>query len=334
MKRSFFRTLIIILIIITIPFPVFADYGPIQIDSHYDDWEDKPHMEVYPGNNPPGNKINHVSLFRDESNGYVHVIFAYSNNQGIKNMTIDLKTNLGNKDFSLVSDSIIPDSFEEDIDMDDLESSGEQNLFANGVKEDIFLVAENENNSETTETQDTAAGQEIVTEPADQNGSNDPEEGAEPTDQDPGADSGIGTDLIEENSNDNSDDLPDLFDPDTITDDFDTDLEELEPNMNQKKPTEYGTWAFSVMDGDVSVGSGYYTRSEGEPDELELYIPLSSITQQYDGITEISMAIKKLGKQEIFCVGASTAPYLGIAVGAGIAMLSVGVYTFRKRKQC
>ena len=309
MKRSFFRTLIIILIIITIPFPVFADYGPIQIDSHYDDWEDKPHMEVYPGNNPPENKINHVSLFRDESNAYVHVIFAYSNNQGIKNMTINLKTNMGNKNFSLVSDSFIPDSFEEEIDMDDSESSGgDQNLFASGgVKEDIFLVAENEDNVENTETQDADAGQEIVTEPADQNGSNEPEEGTEPTD---------------------------LFEPDTTTDEFDTDLEELEPNMNQKKPGEYGTWAFSVMDGDFSVGSGYYTRTEGAPDELELYIPLSSITQQYDGITEISMVIKKLGKQEIFCVGASTAPFLGIAVGAGIVMLSVGAYTYRKRNQC
>lgn len=370
MKRSFVRTLIIILIIITIPFPVFADYGPIQIDGYYDDWEDKPHMEVYPGNNPPEKKINDVSLFRDESNAYVHVVFAYSNNQDIKNMTIELRTNMGDKDFSLALDFFVPDSFEGDIDMDDSQSdstpeegdgldltndegenmdlneqqsdteegsdseSGEQNLFAGRIKEDIFLVADNENSAENTETQDAAAGQEILT---------------EPTDQNTGNDSDIGIDLNEENSNDDLGDLLDLFDPensldpedifdlldpDTITDDFDADLEELEPNMNQKKPEVYGTWAFSVMDGDLSVGSGYYTRTEGEPDELELYIPLSSITQQYDGITEISMVIKKLGKQEIFCVGASTAPFIGIAVGAGIAMLAVGAYTYRKRDQC
>jgi len=83
-EKKLFRTLIIFLIIITMPFPAYADYGSIQIDSYYDDWEDKPHTEVYNGTNPPEKKINYVSLFRDESNVYVHVIFAQSNNQGIK----------------------------------------------------------------------------------------------------------------------------------------------------------------------------------------------------------------------------------------------------------
>jgi uncharacterized protein (TIGR04145 family) len=108
--------------------------------------------------------------------------------------------------------------------------------------------------------------------------------------------------------------------------------EDLNGNMNLNKPGFYGTWAFSVWNGLRQVGTGYYTRSEGEPDELELYIPLSSITDEHDGITEISMVIKKLGKQEIFSVGASTGPFIGIVAGAGIAMLSVGAYTYRKKR--
>ncbi len=83
------------------------------------------------------------------------------------------------------------------------------------------------------------------------------------------------------------------------------------------------------------IESGWHRllyKERGRARELELYIPLSSITDEYDGITEISMVIKKLGKQEIFSVGASTAPFLGIVAGAGIAMLSVGAYTYRKKR--
>jgi hypothetical protein len=82
-----------------------------------------------------------------------------------------------------------------------------------------------------------------------------------------------------------------------------------------------------------SVGSGYYTRNEGEADELELTIPLSSITRNYDAITEISMKIKKLGQQKITCTGVDSGAFVGVAVGAGIAMLSVGAYTFKKNRR-
>src|SRR5690606_35834887 len=89
--------------------------------------------------------------------------------------------------------------------------SGEQNLFSGRIKEDIFLVADNENNEENTGTQDIDAAQEIVTEATDQNGSNEPEEatepidqngssnldGSEPADQNLSTDSGIGVDLNE-----------------------------------------------------------------------------------------------------------------------------------------
>jgi hypothetical protein len=211
----------------------------------------------------------------------------------------------------------------------------------------------NNDPGESTEPVDQSTNNDPgeAAEPADQSTNDDSVEGSEPT-EDLSTDSGIEVDnLNEENSEEDNGDLLDLFDPDnivdpedlldlfapdTITDEIEADLEEeLEPDKNQKKPEEYGTWAFSVMDEeDLSVGSGYYTRTEGEPDELEFYISLSSITQQYDGITEMSMVIKKLGKQEIFCVGASTSPFIGIAVGAGIAILSMGAYTYRKRVKC
>jgi uncharacterized protein (TIGR04145 family) len=103
-------------------------------------------------------------------------------------------------------------------------------------------------------------------------------------------------------------------------------------NLDLKKPGHYGTWSFTVWSGLHSVGSGFYTRAEGAPDKLELYIPLSSITHDYDGITEITMRIKKLGPQMIMCAGASTEPYIGVMIGAGIAVLSAGAYSYKKKR--
>lgn len=354
MRNRFFRILTIFIIIITIPFPAYADYGPISIDSYYDDWEDKPHTEVYPGKNPPEKKINYVSLFRDESNVYVHVIFAHSNNQGIINMSIDLRTNLGDGDYF-----IMPDFFQWDEGMDSMDSSGsdteqngdaitetmpeEQNLLSGRSQENILIVADNEINTEspadesqvsTEEPADPDAGAD-VTEAPDSDSDTIPAEAPElnttpienpESDTTPDESTGAGIEpAAGEISGENQ------FSPETA-EDIELEEEALNGNMNLNKPGFYGIWAFSVWNGLSSVGTGYYTRSEGEPDELELSIPLSSITPEYDGITEISIVIKKLGKQEIFSVGASTAPFIGIAAGAGIAMLSVGAYTYRKKR--
>jgi hypothetical protein len=162
---------------------------------------------------------------------------------------------------------------------------------------------------------------------------------------DTSTDSGIGTNPTEDTDLGDLLDVLDhgnLVDLDNVLDQFATDgaidsslpddLEDLNSNLDIKKPGWYGTWGFSVWDGLFPVGSGYYTRSEGEPDELELYIPLSSVAHHYDGITEISMRIKKLGPQHIMCSGVSTGAYIGVAAGAGIAMLSVGAYTFKRKR--
>ncbi len=170
-------------------------------------------------------------------------------------------------------------------------------------------------------------------------------DGTEPPSSNTSTDSGIGTSPTE---GADLSDLLDILDPgnlvdlDSVLDRFVTDgaidsspssdLNDLNSNLNLKKPGWYGTWEFSVWNGYLLVGSGYYTRSEGEPDELELYIPLSSVVQDYDGITEISMRIKKLGPQYIMCSGVSTGAYIGIAAGAGIALLSVGAYTFKRKR--
>ncbi|MDD2190884.1 MAG: procyclic acidic repetitive family protein [Eubacteriales bacterium] len=387
MKKKLYRTLIIILLIITLPFPAYADYGPISIDGYYDDWEDKPHTEVYPGKNPPDGKVNYVSLFRDEANVYVHVVFADKNNQGIKNMTIDLKTNLGDMDYYVEADNRGPNLF-----------SGKR----------IFVAMKNDNkiNIGITEPQEAAQEQRPesnpaptpVTEPASEPIA-DPEQApaldfeTEPiADTEPEPVSEPITDDDEESVTDpasepildpepalepeptpitgpvlNPEPLPvtgpgitllEMFNlddiiypninldgliPDTISDaGIETDLnvsdsaidsEIIDPDMIMEQQGDYGTISFTIRSGQDPVGSGYFTTTEGAPDELEFYIPLSSVTSEYDGITEISMVIKKLGKQEIISVGASTFPYVGIAFGAGIAILSAGVYAYDKKKK-
>jgi uncharacterized protein (TIGR04145 family) len=90
-----------------------------------------------------------------------------------------------------------------------------------------------------------------------------------------------------------------------------------------------------MQEGRDMVGSGYYSRTEGETDDAEFFIPLSTISDQPAGITEISMRIYELGSQHIICVGANTGPYIGIALCAAIAFSSGGYYHYRKKKdQC
>ncbi|MEL7655770.1 MAG: hypothetical protein AAGU75_07665, partial [Bacillota bacterium] len=110
------------------------------------------------------------------------------------------------------------------------------------------------------------------------------------------------------------------------------DQQEPESDWNFHHPGYYGTWSFTVYQGHDAVGYGYFTRSEGEPDEAEFYIPLDTITDEVDGITEISMTIKKLGKQSVICVGADTAPYIGVAISSAIVLMSVAGYSYKKQR--
>ena len=214
MKRTFFRTIIFLfLLMLTVPSPCYAvDYGAIQIDGYYDDWEDKPHSQVYHGNPHDNLKVHLVSLFRDETTVYVHVKMSEKNNSDFQNIHLDLYTNQGTETYLVILDS-----------------------------------------------------------------------------------------------------------------------------LTEKKKPEGGTAGLKVylQNGRDMVGSGYYTRTEGETDDAEFFIPLSTISGQPTGITEISMRIYELGPQQIICVGASTGPYIGIAICAAIALGSGGYYYNRRKKdQC
>ncbi|GAB1477377.1 hypothetical protein MASR2M70_22150 [Bacillota bacterium] len=259
MKKSrFSRELILIFaLIISIPQIAFADYGGIQIDGYYDDWEDKPHTQVYNGNNPNSNKINQVSLFRDESNIYVHILFAEKYTSGIKNIKVEIETNLGGGIYKLRE----PEEFGL------LEFSSEE------------LPPEEARGSFEEEAPSPAEEEAIVEEA--------PEE--------------------------------------TVA----------QERMLVLAPEQSGseTRLFYVYQGNAIVGEGYMTVVNWVVTETEFYIPLSTISSQPDGITEISMKIKKLGKQIIHCVGVGSGPYLGIAISLGAAALAAaGFASIKKRR--
>jgi len=397
MKKRLFKTLLIIVCILLIPFPAFAvneGYIPIHIDGYFDDWTDKAPTEVYPGKNPPPGKINYVKLFRDESKVYVYVQFAYKNNQDITNMIINLYTNMGDENYFLVpdywfdatdmteqdmaprvdsgadtgTDSLAPDiSTEENggtglsdqgpspeqgsgAETAEPEAPADQKIYANLEQETYMLVADNINNQgNNAGIADTAVTSlddvldqldpsnpdtlvdpedildEMIPDATTDSGTDTPTDSGIDTSTDPGiisaTDSGIGSATDAEIGSDINSSLDSAVGQELQT-----------GNLDLKKPGHYGTWSFTVWSGLHPVGSGFYTREEGEPDQMELFIPLSSITHHYDGITEITMKIKKLGPQMVMCAGADTEPYLGVVIGAGIAMLSAGAY-FHKKKQ-
>ncbi|HBV89000.1 MAG TPA: Firmicu-CTERM sorting domain-containing protein [Desulfosporosinus sp.] len=215
MKKAVIQTIVFLFfLMLAFPSPCYGfDYGAIQIDGYYDDWEDKPHTHVYYGTLPNVSEIHLVSLFRDETTLYVHVKMSENNYNEFPNSNLKLSTNAGSM---------------------------------------AYLV--------------------------------------------------------------NLDSLP-----------------------GKKKPVE-GTAGLTVRlqnNWNYIVGSGYYTRTDGEPDEAEFFIPLSTISAQPSGITEITMRIYELGHQLIICVGANTGPYIGAAICAVIAFSSGGYYYYRKKKnQC
>lgn len=338
MKKKYFRTILAVLLILTMPVPVYADYGSIRIDGYYDDWEDKPHTEVYNGKRPPDGKINYVSLFRTEDSIYVHIKFAEKNNQGMKNMVIDISTNLGDESYWVGGDLF---SGQERgsllLEQNSEESSGsvnEQNVSSgNSSAESSSAESADPDTgaggnppagetaepgrqetppvSETAEPgrQETSPGDEAVS----QGGVNVPEQ-AETPEQ---AENPQAVDTPDGNE------LPDQQEPAVP--------EEVLP---EAKPESYGTRSFTVYQNSDPVGEGYFTSGEDDPGEAEFRIPLTTISNEADGISDISMRIKKVGKQSIICVGADTGPYIGVALGAAVALASFAGYTYRRRKLC
>lgn len=396
MKKSNLRTFLIILLVFVIPCPVYADYGSIQIDGYYDDWEDKPHTEVYNGKNPPDGKVNYVSLFRDEENLYVHIIYAEKNNQDINNMIIDLRTNLG-KEWYWTAEDIFSDNVDasynveqgSDSQTDNSDDKNDNNTNGNGSdttdqSSNTGNGNGNGNSSNTTE-QSGNNGNGNGSDSTEQNGNNQTDNGSGTPD--PNANSDQGQDTPDPNTNpDQGQDTPDPnANPDQGQDTPDPNVNpeqpgdepgNTDPNINPDQPEngeeptpggivepgsedilpptdvatdpaidmldpefpwdlipgDYGTWSFTVYQSMDPVGEGYFTRSEGNSDEAEFCIPLSTITDEYDGISDITMKIKKLGKQSIVCVGASTAPYIGVAIGAAVVLASFAGYHYKRRR--
>jgi len=203
MKKTIPAFLTLLMLLLLIPLHGYADFGSIEINGYYDDWEDKPHTEVYYDQG-----IRHlVSVFRDESNVYVHIKMAEAGFSNIDNFYFEMDTSEGEKNFTLELESIKKGSY--------------------------------------------------------------------------------GTGVI--------------------------------------KVHETGNWQ-------NVIGTGYYTREEGESDDAEFYIQLSSIADDPEGIYDISIMCANLGPQKTICVGADTGPYIGIAIGAALVFAPLGYIYYRKRR--
>lgn len=285
-KEIIKRTAILSLVfLLAVPSVVFADYGPIVIDGYYDDWEDKPHTEMYKGNASAG-RVSDVSLFRDVDNVYIHVIFADRFNQSINSLYIDISTNLGRGEYEL-SENPSP-------------SLSTGNGMYDGSSDDEY------DRSGPEEDPGEESLEEAVGEPAEE-----------------------AVDELEEELEGEAVEEPEE----------EPGVEPIEPAPRPDREERVeaaaakgfsGIRSFSVRQNNSSVGSGYMTLDNGKLIEAEFYIPLSSISSQPDGITDITMGIKSLGNQKVSCVGAGTG-YLMLAILAVIATASAAGLSYRRK---
>lgn len=386
MKRRQVNTAIFIIIamLISLPMISYADYGTIKIDGHYDDWEDKPHTEVYKGSNPKDKAINMVSLFRDELNIYVHIIFSQQYSSGIKNMRVELITNLGDGYFELRESS----SYDLIGNIDNLRSknsskedpaaisfNGKDPLLVETVADNDLVQADERIDNNVPEQSDagTVYSNEYVQADEESNGNeyvqaektngNEPTQadekvnGNEPTQADEETygneyeqlDDGIPdrepAQAGEENTDEENTDGEDEFNVGSGGNEEDNPTEEgIEPDDNlddfgddslmDRDQTEQGLRVFNVYQNDDLVGEGYMVIQNRKVIEAEFYIPLDTVSAQPDGISEISMQIKKLGQQWIHSVGAGTNPFLGIAISIvlSICIVFIGISKYRKKR--
>jgi uncharacterized protein (TIGR04145 family) len=297
-----------------------------------DHWFDE--MDTTEPDMIPGTDSLEQNLITEESGGTEPADQSLSPEQGGAAEPVDQNTNTSEPESNISEQN-------NGSDQGNGNETTEQNLYAAIDKETYLMVADNTNSQGDSANADDAS---VTTDTTDKT-NNGQGTGSDTTDKTNNADNAGGTDGTDTgtgpvdltNPITDPDDVPDLLDPlssdnsglDSVID------QEPDPqtsNLDLKKPGYYGTWSFTVWSGLDPVGSGFYTRTEGEPDQLELNIPLSSVSHQYDGITEITMRIKKLGPQMIMCAGADTEPYIGVMIGAGIAMLSAGAYSYKKKR--
>lgn len=106
MKKIIQKVLIGLLLIQAVSFSGYADYGSIDIDGYYDDWEDKPHTEVYYGEMPYVSEVHQVSVFRDETTVYVHIKMSENGYTELPNSYFTMDTDMGSEAFTLMLDSM------------------------------------------------------------------------------------------------------------------------------------------------------------------------------------------------------------------------------------
>lgn len=213
MKKLIIKILLMFsLVIISYPMICHANaFGPIIMDGYYDDWDDKPHAEVYYGNKPYVMVIHQVCLFRDDENVYIHIKMSEKGYSHIHNMNLRIKTN---------------------------------------VSEVFYQV-------------------------------------------------------------------------------------HLEPIRGKNKRTERtGVLTVRLLKNwNQIVGEGYYTRGEGESDSAELYIPLSSLSEDPYSIKDIALNIPDLGKQQIMSIGISTGPYTSILIYSLIPIGSLAYIQYKRQQK-
>jgi len=332
--------------------------GTIVIDGYYDDWEDKPHTEVYQGNNPKPKVINHVAIFRDDDNLYVHILFSEQYNSGIKNMRIDVETNVGDGYYELEESAVYqkdilivrPDGTADKLiepgqEMEDAKRPGE----AGG--EDVPKV-----DSEDLPEEDSISG-EIQGSDIDQDSGPSTENGRDNTEQViPDAKPDVENEPIglvkvhsllsylkdylyayaedddsesgEFSQSEETGDAENAGVDETRTDELEQGEALKQPSA--AKPPKERIKEFNVMLGNTPVSTGYMTIVGTRTVEAEFSIPLYTIATPADGIADISMQIKKLGKQWLYWSGVSTAPYIGVT--AAVLAAAIGIAPYRKRK--
>lgn len=327
------------------PASIVAASGEIVIDGYYDDWEDKPHAEVYKGNNPQPKHINLVAMFRDDDRLCVHIVFAEQYSSGIKNMEVEVETNLGSAVFELdenpAYDKNITLIEKPLIDNGDLDESSNQLELRDPEQDgnqDPKLDPGTNGDGETEPTPETSVRRLLMRLGASLFAYAEGEEDA--LSSDAGGDGATDSSQEDAGKIDGSEEGGESGEPENGEDepggeaDGDDEHSEVDPSLKpaaKPQPPEEVIREFIVkLDGDP-VGTGYMTIVDKTVVEAEFCIPLYTINAQADGIADIRMQIKKLGKQWLYWSGVGSGPYIGIAVSLVVG-LGLGVYLHRRKR--
>jgi len=305
-------------------------------------------------------------MFRDEANLYVYIKFGDINNQTFENMKVNIFTNLGDGTYSLIPGLYAnpeEESYLYNTDSEggkdkikDKDTDTDTNIDASSNTDTNTDISTDTSTTDTDTSTDTDTNTNINTDTntntdtdTNTNTDNDEITSTTPAAQDyeessesSAANIEEGTEVEEaapDNTTDeslNTDSNAPVYDPEEGID-WSLTLEQLNQMFFGGGQTPWDDQIVIPFDvyqhqqGWDPVGNGYFTISE-DSFEAEFLIPLDTITDQPDGISEISMEIPKLGSQTIYCAGTSTGPYIAVAIGAVIVFTTFGAYCFKRKR--